>query len=175
MSLKLHTADLDVIDEKLADKVQQAPGFFKDTPVVLDLSVLEEDYDADSDINASDIIERVRSHKLVPIVVSVMDKSSPIVASIELPLIEGSVKRQSSGDSAKSDDKSDDKTDDKADDKKDSKSDAKSARKPTGLVGGGHKRTNVREPTSAVGSAIVRSRHRSHRYGANWSRCGSRC
>lgn len=136
MSLKLHTADLDVIDEKLADKVQQAPGFFKDTPVVLDLSVLEEDYDADSDINASDIIERVRSHKLVPIVVSVMDKSSPIVASIELPLIEGSVKRQSSGDSAKSDDKSDDKTDDKADDKKDSKSDAKSARKPTGLVGG---------------------------------------
>ena len=42
MSLKLHTSDIKVIDEKLADKVQQAPGFFKDTPVVIDLTVLEE-------------------------------------------------------------------------------------------------------------------------------------
>ena len=123
MSLKLHTADLSVIDEKLADKVQQAPGFFKDTPVVLDLSVLEEEYDADSNINATDIIERVRSHKLVPIVVSVMDKSSPIVSSIELPLIEGSAKRQSSGDSSKLADKSNDKKENIKDDESQSADD----------------------------------------------------
>ena len=43
MSLKLHTADMEVIDAKLADKVQQAPSFFKDTPVVIDLTVLEKD------------------------------------------------------------------------------------------------------------------------------------
>jgi len=136
MSLKLHTADLSVIDKKLADKVQQAPGFFKDTPVVLDLSVLEEEYEADSGFSASDIIERVRSHKLVPIVVSVMDKSSPIVSSIELPLIEGSAKRQSSGESSKSDGKTsgENSSDDKKQDK--NKSGDESSKQATALVGG---------------------------------------
>ncbi len=144
MSLKLHTADLDAIDKNLADKVQQAPGFFKDTPVVLDLSVLEEEVDSDSDINVSDIIERVRSHKLVPIVVSVTDKSSPIVSSIELPLIEGSAKRQTSGESSKSDDKTDDKTDNdsvnasekESDDSSEKNNKDKSDKKATALVGG---------------------------------------
>ena len=40
MSLRLHSSDLQQIDAGLADKVQQAPGFFSETPVVLDLSLI---------------------------------------------------------------------------------------------------------------------------------------
>jgi len=92
MSLKLHTSDMDVIDEKLADKVQQAPGFFKDTPVVVDLSVLEE---LDSDIDGKALIDCIRRHNLVPIVASIGNKSSPLAQSIAIPLIEAGSRRQS--------------------------------------------------------------------------------
>ena len=60
MSLKLHTSDMDVIDAKLADKVQQAPSFFKDTPVVIDLTVLEK---AESEIDAARLLECIKRHK----------------------------------------------------------------------------------------------------------------
>ena len=92
MSLKLHTSDMDVIDEKLADKVQQAPGFFMDTPVVVDLSVLE---DLDSDIDGKALIDCIRRHNLVPIVASIGNKSSPLAQSIAIPLIEGGSRRAS--------------------------------------------------------------------------------
>jgi len=36
-------ADVDTVDECLADKVQQAPGFFANTPIVVDLTPLDED------------------------------------------------------------------------------------------------------------------------------------
>jgi septum site-determining protein MinC len=91
MSLKLHTSDIDVIDAKLADKVQQAPSFFKGTPVVLDLSVLE---DLDSDIDGKALIDCIRRHNLVPIVASIGNKSSPLAVSIAIPLIEGGSRRQ---------------------------------------------------------------------------------
>ena len=87
MSLKLHTNDTDIIDQQLADKVQQAPSFFKDTPVVIDLSVLEELHAGQLD--ASGLLECVRRHKLIPIVASIRDKSSPLAQSIAIPLIEG--------------------------------------------------------------------------------------
>lgn len=92
MSLKLHTDDLDTIDKRLGDKVQQAPGFFKDTPVVIDLTVLEEK--EDSELDAHRLLELVRSHQLEPIVASICNKSSPLATSIALPLIEGSARRQ---------------------------------------------------------------------------------
>lgn len=94
MSLKLHTADLDIIDERLGGKVQQAPGFFKDSPVVLDLSFIEEQIAEGGTFDTDDLIKRIRAHKLVPIVASVMDKSSPFAASIALPLMESGIKRQ---------------------------------------------------------------------------------
>ncbi len=90
MSLKLHTSDMDVIDAKLADKVQQAPSFFKDTPVVIDLTVLEK---AESEIDAARLLECIKRHKLIPIVASTSDKSSPMAQSIALPLIDGGVGR----------------------------------------------------------------------------------
>ena len=86
MSLKLHTSDTDIIDQQLADKVQQAPAFFKDTPVVIDLSVLEELTKGEFD--ASGLLECVKRHKLVPIVANISDKSSPLAQSIAIPLID---------------------------------------------------------------------------------------
>jgi len=88
MSLKLHTSDTDIIDQKLADKVQQAPAFFKDTPVVIDLSVLEQL--TDGELDATALLECVKRHKLIPIVASISNKSSQLAQSIALPLIEAS-------------------------------------------------------------------------------------
>ena len=68
MSLKLYTGDIDTIDQRIADKVQQAPGFFKDTPVVIDFTDLDI---AEVSLDAEALIERIRSHHLVPIVASV--------------------------------------------------------------------------------------------------------
>ena len=111
MSLKLHTLDLDVIDARIADKVQQAPGFFKDSPVVVDVSEVEEQV-ANGDFDAAALFERVfdcvKSHKLVPIVVGVSDKSSPIAASIALPLMESGIKRQNANTNKKSSGSSED-------------------------------------------------------------------
>ena len=90
MSLKLHTADTDIINEKLANKVQQAPAFFKNTPVVIDFTVLEEI--TEGEVDAKAILDCVRRHKLLPIVASLVDKSSPLASSIAIPLIEGSAR-----------------------------------------------------------------------------------
>lgn len=90
MSLKLHTSDMQVIDEKLADKVQQAPGFFRDTPVVIDLTVLEEQGE---DIDALALLECIRRHRLVPIVASIVNKTSPLAQAFTIPLIENGARR----------------------------------------------------------------------------------
>jgi len=94
MSLKLHTSDLNVIDKGIADKVQQAPGFFKDSPVVVDLSVIEAGLESGEDFNVIDLFDRIRKHNLIPVVASVNDKSSPFAAAIALPLLEAGIKRQ---------------------------------------------------------------------------------
>ena len=119
MSLMLHTDDLDVIDARLADKVQQAPGFFNNSPVVVDLSFIEQQVAAGGTFNTTELLNRIRAHKLIPIVASVTDKSSPFAASIALPLMEAGIKRQQTdssvntgrSDSAKPDSKSVDNTD----------------------------------------------------------------
>ena len=108
MSLRLHSTDLDAIERALVDKVQQAPGFFKDTPVVVDLSALEtppareieEDGDATAPhdgvpttLDGEALIRCIRRAGLVPIVASTGDKSSPLAASVSLPLIESGARR----------------------------------------------------------------------------------
>ncbi len=97
MSLKLHTSDTDIIDQQLADKVQQAPAFFKDTPVVIDLSVLEQL--TGGELDASFLVECVKRHKLIPIVASISDKSSPLAQSIAIPLIDGGTRAAESSQS----------------------------------------------------------------------------
>ncbi len=94
MSLKLQTADLDTLNQQLASKVQQAPGFFKDTPIVVDLSFLETLEDVANGFNGSELLNCIRKHNLLPIVASVSNKSSPLANAIELPLIESGAKRQ---------------------------------------------------------------------------------
>jgi len=94
MSLKLHTADLNVIDKQIADKVQQAPGFFKNSPVVVDFSGIEAVLANGQSLDTADLIKRIQKHQLMPIVASVTDKSSPFAASIALPLLEASTRRQ---------------------------------------------------------------------------------
>lgn len=103
MSLRLHTTDLSIIDKRVADKVQQAPAFFKDTPVVVDLTQLEESVENEHDFDTKALLETIRSHKLVPIVVSVTNKSSPIASSIALPLIESGARRQTNTNNASED------------------------------------------------------------------------
>jgi len=102
MSLQVHSSDLSLIDKALADKVQQAPGFFKDTPVVVDLTQLTdaEDAAADVELDTDRLLRIIRDHKLTPIVASVRHKSSPIAESIALPLIEGKVRHSSSAKNA---------------------------------------------------------------------------
>lgn len=90
MSLKLHTDDIQIIDEQLGQKVQQAPAFFNNTPVVIDLTVLEQNPDIALDTSA--LLECVYRHKLIPIVASVSNKSSPLALSIAIPLIEASTR-----------------------------------------------------------------------------------
>ncbi len=94
MSLKLQTTDLDTISDQLKSKVLQAPSFFKDTPVVLDLSLIDNDEEQATDLDGADLLDCIRSHNLLPIVASVSNKSSPLAASIALPLIEGGAQRQ---------------------------------------------------------------------------------
>ncbi len=116
MSLKLHTADLSIIDERIADKVQQAPGFFKDSPVVVDLSGVEAVLSDEASFDVAELFERIRAHRLIPIVASVTDKSSPFAASIALPLLEVASRRNddkktSGGESADTDSTSTNKQD----------------------------------------------------------------
>ena len=94
MSLKLHTADLGVIDKQIADKVQQAPGFFNNSPVVVDLCGLESELADGESFDTAELIARIRKHKLLPIVASVADKSSPFASTIALPLLESGTRRQ---------------------------------------------------------------------------------
>lgn len=100
MSLKIGVADIDIIDASLADKVQQAPGFFSDTPIVVDLTPLDDDQDAAASLDGLALIQCIKKHKLVPIVAATGDKSSPLAESIALPLIEGGARRGSGADSA---------------------------------------------------------------------------
>jgi len=90
MSLKLYTGDIDTIDQRIADKVQQAPGFFKDTPVVIDFTDLDI---AEVSLDTEALVERIRSHHLVPIVASVVNKGGELATQLSLPLIEGVARR----------------------------------------------------------------------------------
>lgn len=119
MSLRLRSSELDAIDAALADKVHQAPAFFKDTPVVVDLTDLEwlegdqpETGDADDPagtgatnrdnasaesltlLDTSALLACIRRHKLQPVVASSSNKSSRLARSIALPLIEVDMRRR---------------------------------------------------------------------------------
>jgi len=84
LSLRLHSTNLEAIDAGLADKVKQAPGFFSNTPVVIDMTRIE----GHADLDAEELISRVRAHKLMPVLVNVSDRESATSWNLSLPIIE---------------------------------------------------------------------------------------
>lgn len=89
LSLKLHSNDVNSVAEALADKVQQAPGFFANTPIVVDLTEIEDQPGTD----AKALLEIIRQHKLIPVVVSLRDKDSAVASTIDIPLVEAGSKK----------------------------------------------------------------------------------
>lgn len=84
LSLKLHSSDLSAVNDALADKVQQAPGFFSNTPIVVDLTAIEDN----TGVDAKGLLAAIRDHKLVPIVASVHNRDGELAREIDLPLVE---------------------------------------------------------------------------------------
>ena len=60
-ALRLFTGDLDAIVESLEDKIRQAPEFFRDAPVVIDVSGLEED------VGLAELCGILRGRGMVPV------------------------------------------------------------------------------------------------------------
>ena len=90
MSLRLRTSDLEAVDAALADKVQQAPAFFRDTPVVVDLGEL----DPQTALDGAALLACIRRHRLLPIVASLADRASPLAEAIALPRVELGARRR---------------------------------------------------------------------------------
>jgi septum site-determining protein MinC len=65
-NLRLLHANLDVLDEQLLERVQQAPGFFRNTPVVIDLSRMAE-YAGEIDFPL--LVGLMRGYGMVPVAV----------------------------------------------------------------------------------------------------------
>jgi len=97
LSLRLHSSDLDAIDAGLSDKVQQAPGFFSNTPVVVDVTRIE----GEESFDAEKLIERVRAHKLIPVLVNVIDSESPVARKLSLPIVETTTRNVALNDAGK--------------------------------------------------------------------------
>ncbi len=62
--LRLLSTDMDIMAEELAAKVQQAPEFFRNTPVVIDLSVLS---GQKSILDFALLVGQLRGHGMIPI------------------------------------------------------------------------------------------------------------
>lgn len=97
LSLQIHSVEADAIELALKNKVQQAPGFFKETPIVIDLSPVEHMPELDTD----KLLQIVKDHHLVAIAARVNDKASPAGSSIKLPVLDaGGPRPEKNGDDA---------------------------------------------------------------------------
>lgn len=63
-ALQLLNHDLDAIGVELDNKIQQAPNFFKNAPVVLDVQALQ---DSEAEVNFAAILQVLRRKKLIPV------------------------------------------------------------------------------------------------------------
>ncbi len=84
LSLQIHSIELEAVSEALGNKVQQAPGFFKNTPVVLDLSPIEHMNELDTEL----LLDIVTKHSLIAIAARVTDNESPVAHAISLPVLD---------------------------------------------------------------------------------------
>jgi len=92
LSLKLQSSDPTKIGEAIADKVMQAPGFFSNTPVVVDLTAIEDE----ESVQLGTIIATIREHKLVPVVASLRDRGHSMASDLDIPVVEAGNRPQSS-------------------------------------------------------------------------------
>lgn len=93
LSLQIHSIEPEAIALALKNKVQQAPGFFKNTPVVVDLSPVEHMDELDTD----KLLEIIAEHNLVAIAARVNDKESPAAKKVKLPVLDaGPVRKNES-------------------------------------------------------------------------------
>ncbi|MEQ1638258.1 MAG: septum site-determining protein MinC [Methylococcales bacterium] len=63
-ALILNSADLKTINTKIIQKIQQAPDFFKNSPILLDIQQLTNEK---LELNLSELLKLIRSHTLIPI------------------------------------------------------------------------------------------------------------
>ena len=63
--LHLHSSELTVIDRYLAEKINQAPGFFHNTPVVVDLQALADDVA----IDFIGLVDLLRNRGMIPVAI----------------------------------------------------------------------------------------------------------
>lgn len=81
-------ADLDIFAAQLAQKVTQAPGFFKDAPVVIDLSKIAT---KDTEFNLARFLEILCYHNLIPIGIrGETNHYLDIANHLKLPVLQGS-------------------------------------------------------------------------------------
>ena len=84
MSLQIHSIEQEAIELALKNKVQQAPGFFKDTPIVVDLSPVEQMEELDT----AQLLKTIAEQNLVAIAARVQDKESPLARAVSLPVLD---------------------------------------------------------------------------------------
>ena len=65
-ALRLLSANLDALDQQLLERVKQAPDFFRHTPVVIDLSLLEK---FEGEIDFPLLVGLMRGYGMVPVAV----------------------------------------------------------------------------------------------------------
>jgi len=61
--LKLLNSDIELVARQLRDKIRQAPEFFRNAPVVIDLGELPEN----ADVDFLDLIDILHDHHLIPV------------------------------------------------------------------------------------------------------------
>lgn len=84
-TLHLLSGDLDYLDEQLLAKVKQAPDFFRNTPVVIDLSALAA---TQQDVDFALLIGLMRGYEMLPVAVQGgSDKHREMAAFLELAIL----------------------------------------------------------------------------------------
>jgi septum site-determining protein MinC len=94
-NLRLLNTDLEAMDEQLLARVKQAPGFFRHTPVVIDLSQLE---DPSAELDFALLVGLMRGYGLVPVAVQGGTPQQQEMAEfLELAILANNKHRKSTG------------------------------------------------------------------------------
>jgi septum site-determining protein MinC len=94
-TLRLLQTNMDALDEQLVERIKQAPGFFRNTPVVIDLSQLETQT---AELDFALLVGLMRGYGLVPVAIQGGTSQQQEMAEfLELAILADNKPRQSSG------------------------------------------------------------------------------